>query len=358
MSGTACFLIRWLHEDLNKVKQKPYVELKDLDSRRDDDTDMYKAWNDSAIVNACQNGKILSVTFVNTEPLSGTDIDAVISGFLSPLHRVQASSKIHNGRENGHVPHAAADETSGSKSSPDTEIDDASDRELSFRIFLTDECGLNFKPLQPESLCEPCYLSDLPEPKSIWDQMTCGIALVLSGMQRTQTSEQKARLVEVTRYSRIPFKNGSRIAEISRTRLIRFVNFSICDLSHQVAALVSLTLMSVCRKPKPYVIDLNLTPTFSSTYAPQVLQISSRKDSVFKNTCSLNSSHNGSTPIVSRVVVLHESLHPHWSPPSIKSAIVTIDSSHSQMLSCIDQQEFNKNLLIRGNTFLHCSLEN
>ncbi|KAG7552658.1 Peptidase C19 ubiquitin carboxyl-terminal hydrolase [Arabidopsis thaliana x Arabidopsis arenosa] len=123
------------------------------------------------------------VTYVNTDPLSGTDIDAVISGFLSPLHRVHASSKIHNGSDNGHLADATADETSGSLSSPDTEIDDASDGQLSFRIFLTDERGLNFKPLQSESSVSPgtitrvlvewnegehetydsSYLSDLPE---------------------------------------------------------------------------------------------------------------------------------------------------------------------------------------------------
>lgn len=124
------------------------------------------------------------VTYVNNaEPLSGADIDAIISGFLSPLHRAQASSKIQNGVENGHLPDAAADETSGSISSPDTEIDDASDRELSFRIFLTDERGLNFKPLHSESSVstgtvtrvlvewnetehgkyDSSYLSDLPE---------------------------------------------------------------------------------------------------------------------------------------------------------------------------------------------------
>ncbi|VYS62217.1 unnamed protein product [Arabidopsis thaliana] len=123
------------------------------------------------------------VTYVNTEPLSGTDIDAVISGFLSPLHKVHAPSKIHNGSENGHLADATVDEASGILSSPDTEIDDASDRVLSFRIFLTDERGLNIKPLQSESSISPgtvtrvlvewnegeherydsSYLSDLPE---------------------------------------------------------------------------------------------------------------------------------------------------------------------------------------------------
>ena len=123
------------------------------------------------------------VTYVNTEPLSGADIDAVLSRFLSPLHKVHAPSKIHNGSENGHLPDATVDEASEILSSPDTEIDDASDRELSFRIFLTDERGLNFKPLQSESSIslgiatrvlvewnegeheryDSSYLSDLPE---------------------------------------------------------------------------------------------------------------------------------------------------------------------------------------------------
>ncbi|CAF2125121.1 unnamed protein product [Brassica napus] len=123
------------------------------------------------------------VTYVNTERLSGPDIDAVISGFLSPLHRVQASSKIHNGVENGHLPNADTVEASGSITSPDTEIEDACDRELSFRIFLTDERGLDFKPLKSDSSLKPgivtrvlvewnegehenydsSYLNDLPE---------------------------------------------------------------------------------------------------------------------------------------------------------------------------------------------------
>lgn len=123
------------------------------------------------------------VTYVNTDPLSGTDIDAVISGFLSPLHRVHASSKIHNGSDNGHLSDATTDETSASLSSPDTEIDNASDGQLSFRIFLTDERGLNYIPLQSEVSVSPgtitkvlvewnegehetydsSYLNDLPE---------------------------------------------------------------------------------------------------------------------------------------------------------------------------------------------------
>ncbi|CAH8346634.1 unnamed protein product [Eruca vesicaria subsp. sativa] len=48
-----------LHEDLNKVKRKPYIELKDSDSRPDDEVaeelwNYHKARNDSVIVNVCQ----------------------------------------------------------------------------------------------------------------------------------------------------------------------------------------------------------------------------------------------------------------------------------------------------------------
>ncbi|XP_010436897.1 PREDICTED: ubiquitin carboxyl-terminal hydrolase 10-like isoform X2 [Camelina sativa] len=123
------------------------------------------------------------VTYVNTEPLSGTDIDAIISGFLSPLHRVHSPSNILSGNDNSHFADGPDDETSGSLSSPDAEIDDAADRELSFRMFLTDERGLNFKPLQSKSSVSPgiitrvlvewnegehekydsSYLCDLPE---------------------------------------------------------------------------------------------------------------------------------------------------------------------------------------------------
>lgn len=71
------------------------------------------------------------VTCVNTEqPLSGYDIDAIISVFLFPLQRVKAD--------------AAA-----------SAADDASDGELSFRIFLTDERYLDFKPFRSDSSVNP-----------------------------------------------------------------------------------------------------------------------------------------------------------------------------------------------------------
>ena len=58
------FLLDGLHEDLNKVKRKPYIELKDSDSRPDDEVaeelwNYHKARNDSVIVNVCQ----VSITY-------------------------------------------------------------------------------------------------------------------------------------------------------------------------------------------------------------------------------------------------------------------------------------------------------
>ncbi|XP_058770669.1 ubiquitin carboxyl-terminal hydrolase 9-like [Vicia villosa] len=53
------FLLDGLHEDLNRVKQKPYIEMKDSDSRPDEEV-AYECWknhmarNDSLIVDECQ----------------------------------------------------------------------------------------------------------------------------------------------------------------------------------------------------------------------------------------------------------------------------------------------------------------
>jgi len=53
------FLLDGLHEDLNRVKDKPYVQSKDADGRPDEEVaDEYwanhKARNDSIIVDVCQ----------------------------------------------------------------------------------------------------------------------------------------------------------------------------------------------------------------------------------------------------------------------------------------------------------------
>ncbi|KAG2270226.1 hypothetical protein Bca52824_064781 [Brassica carinata] len=272
------FLLDGLHEDLNKVKQKPYIESKDSDGRPDDEVaeemwKYHKARNDSVIVDVCQGqykstlvcpdcGKIsitfdpfmyltlplptsrtrsmtvavfygdipkdgslrdLSnavgaacglkddesllfadttivfvayrfnqmhrgpgkakleilhweqkkfvigrdtkyfgiplVTYVNTEPLSKSDIDAIISGLLSPLHRTHSSSStVHVGEENGHIPDVAV-ETSGISSPKDTEIEEdnaGGDGELSFNVFFTETYSSSLKPLEPGFVANPC----------------------------------------------------------------------------------------------------------------------------------------------------------------------------------------------------------
>ncbi|CAH2035036.1 unnamed protein product [Thlaspi arvense] len=96
------------------------------------------------------------VTYVNTEPLSGTDIDAIISGLLSPLRRTQSSSIVTAGEENGHIPDVA-DETSGNLSSRGTETEDiaVNDRELSFSLFLTEYYSSGLKPLESDLVVNP-----------------------------------------------------------------------------------------------------------------------------------------------------------------------------------------------------------
>lgn len=53
------FLLDGLHEDLNRVKQKPYIEMKDSDGRPDEEV-AFECWknhmarNDSLIVDVCQ----------------------------------------------------------------------------------------------------------------------------------------------------------------------------------------------------------------------------------------------------------------------------------------------------------------
>ncbi|XP_048594978.1 putative ubiquitin carboxyl-terminal hydrolase 11 isoform X1 [Brassica napus] len=99
------------------------------------------------------------VTYVNTEPLSKSDIDAIISGLLSPLHRTHSSSStVHVGEENGHIPDVAG-ETSGISSPKDTEIEEdnaAGDGELSFNVFFTETYSSSLKPLEPGFVANPC----------------------------------------------------------------------------------------------------------------------------------------------------------------------------------------------------------
>jgi ubiquitin carboxyl-terminal hydrolase 4/11/15 len=59
-----------LHEDLNRVKKKPYIEAKDADGRPDDEFaeecwNYHKARNDSIIVDRFQVSKIFNMVFVS-----------------------------------------------------------------------------------------------------------------------------------------------------------------------------------------------------------------------------------------------------------------------------------------------------
>ncbi|AEE31532.1 ubiquitin-specific protease 11 [Arabidopsis thaliana] len=89
------------------------------------------------------------VTYINKEPLSGTDIATSISGLLSPLRRVHMSCVVNSGNENGHVP----DESSRSILSRDTETED-NDRELSLSL-LRDYYSFNLQPLESDSVVNP-----------------------------------------------------------------------------------------------------------------------------------------------------------------------------------------------------------
>ncbi|KAF8082389.1 hypothetical protein N665_0829s0006 [Sinapis alba] len=91
------------------------------------------------------------VTYVNTEPLSGSDIDAIISGLLSPLHRTPSLSSTVE--ENGHIPDVA----DGSLSPKDTVMEGnaVGDGELSFNVFLTETYSSSLKPLEPGFVANP-----------------------------------------------------------------------------------------------------------------------------------------------------------------------------------------------------------
>lgn len=67
-----------LHEDLNRVKQKPYFETKDFDGRPDEEVaDEYwryhKARNDSVIVDVCQVHNSLLIIMLQLKNLYNVD---------------------------------------------------------------------------------------------------------------------------------------------------------------------------------------------------------------------------------------------------------------------------------------------
>lgn len=63
------FLLDGLHEDLNRVKHKPYIKSRDADGRPDEEVaDEYwanhTARNDSIIVDVCQVSMLLEILYV------------------------------------------------------------------------------------------------------------------------------------------------------------------------------------------------------------------------------------------------------------------------------------------------------
>ena len=61
-----------LHEDLNRVKQKPYIEAKDCDGQPDEEVadefwKYHKARNDSVIVDICQVNNLVFIYFTQYE---------------------------------------------------------------------------------------------------------------------------------------------------------------------------------------------------------------------------------------------------------------------------------------------------
>ncbi|KAJ0232840.1 putative ubiquitin carboxyl-terminal hydrolase 11 [Hirschfeldia incana] len=98
------------------------------------------------------------VAYANAEPLSGSDIDSIISGLLSPLRRTHSSSSstVDAGEENGHI-EDAADETNGSLSSKNSEVeeDNAAAGDGSFNVFLAETYSSSLKPLEPGFVANP-----------------------------------------------------------------------------------------------------------------------------------------------------------------------------------------------------------
>lgn len=133
------------------------------------------------------------VTYLEEDAHTGADIDIAVSRLLSPLRKKThpTSSKVHNGKENGSVSEATDNPThscntqtrSGNQSTDGSELDGMSRCELSFQLSITDERGLNCKPIKEDSLIRPgqfvrvmldwtdkehelydaSYLMDLPE---------------------------------------------------------------------------------------------------------------------------------------------------------------------------------------------------
>ena len=131
------------------------------------------------------------VTYLVEDPLYGTNIETSVRKMLSPLRRAYASTKSHDGKENGFIS-AGSDEQSNisntqSESSNLTitsrEQEGTSCGKSSYQLFLTSDSGLSCEPIEKDTLIKPSqhirvfldwtdkehdlydanYLRDLPE---------------------------------------------------------------------------------------------------------------------------------------------------------------------------------------------------
>uniref|UniRef100_A0A5B7ASW6 Ubiquitin carboxyl-terminal hydrolase n=1 Tax=Davidia involucrata TaxID=16924 RepID=A0A5B7ASW6_DAVIN len=103
------------------------------------------------------------------DPHTGADIDLAVSRILSPLRRKTyfSSTKVHIGKENGCVSETIDKSTNscsdlsgpGNQSTDNnTELEEMSNRELSFQLYITDDRGLNCRPIVKDSLIKPAKL--------------------------------------------------------------------------------------------------------------------------------------------------------------------------------------------------------
>lgn len=124
------------------------------------------------------------VTFLE-DPQAGVDIDLAVSRVLSPLRKASCNShKIPLSQENGSVSNTTENEcTSHSQPMESTESEEVASPELSFHTYVTDDRGLNCRPILKDSpisagrvlkimldwfekeheLYDASYLKDLPE---------------------------------------------------------------------------------------------------------------------------------------------------------------------------------------------------
>lgn len=95
------------------------------------------------------------VTYLE-EPISGANIDAAVSRLLSPLKKACSSGKLHNGKENGFVKETTEEPSnsynSRNLSMDDTELEETSNRESSFQLFVADGNSSSCKPIEKESV--------------------------------------------------------------------------------------------------------------------------------------------------------------------------------------------------------------